>query len=271
MFYLRLILGCASNLNKKPVVFADFLITEKFPILCDENSSFMGGSTLPPIYGSGLGLTFNWLLRCFWKRRQVVLEQTVVQARWDLWLLNPPCLSAPPLPVKSRCYPLEKCHPPTDMSLPHRCCHSPHWHVTPPQMLSRPMDILTPPLWLVTPPGCCHPHWHVTPHTPMDVTPPSHGARQWWQRSTLAFGAKSLVCTGVHGNKCHCMGTTSTKLYSQKIHNGMTCFEPLFLADNVQRARLWVLVHFFRQFMKNVQGFSFHHKVVFERDNGSRA
>ncbi len=72
------------------------------------------------------------LLRCLWKRREVVLEQTVVQAWRDL------CFTPPPAGLQ----------PSKDQSQ-------------------------TPPPWKVPPPYC--------------------GVWRWWQRSTLAFGAKSLV------------------------------------------------------------------------------
>ncbi len=39
------------------------------------------------------------LLRYLWKRRKLLLEQTVcgkIQAWWDLWLFSPPCLSPTP-------------------------------------------------------------------------------------------------------------------------------------------------------------------------------
>ena len=81
---------------------------------------------------------FFLLLRCLWKRREVILEQTVNQARPDL------CFTPPPRNEK---------------------CHSP-WCATPTD---------------VHPHGKCH--------------PPARCGVWWWlrQRSTLAFGAKSLV------------------------------------------------------------------------------
>ena len=38
---------------------------------------------------------FRLLLRCLWKKREVVLEQTVIQAWWDLCFTPPPWMPSP--------------------------------------------------------------------------------------------------------------------------------------------------------------------------------
>ena len=85
----------------------------------------------------------------------VVLEQQ------DLWFSWPPYKCYPPLLAFNQVR--TKVNPPRDMPPPHEKCHPPMKSATP------------------------HERWH----------PPSlHcGVWRWWQqRSTLAFGAKSLVC-----------------------------------------------------------------------------
>ena len=111
----------------------------------------------------------HFSLRCLWKRRKGALEQSVVQAWWDICSLL--SLSFPPffLPVKSQ---VKMLPTPEEMS--------PHWCVTPREM-SSPSDFVTPahkchPLWLVT--------HHLTGHPPW-MSPPPHGisaasARRWW-------------------------------------------------------------------------------------------
>ena len=103
-------------------------------------------------------LVMSLLLRCLWKRGEVVLEKTVVQARQDLWLLNPPPMPPPSTsPVNSQV----KMLPPPQL-----------------RKMSPPTEVVTP-------------LWHVTsPH--MDVVNPLP-TTQWWQRSSLAFGTKSPV------------------------------------------------------------------------------
>ena len=154
----------------------------------------------------------HWLLRCFWKRREVVFEQIVLQAWWDLCSHFPSPMDVTPHD-QSRCYPhpLGKCHPPlmcpppSDLSPPPLTCHHPNdvsppltFHpseVSPPDMSHpsplmchhphgcHPLSELSSPLMLCQPPP---PHWC--------VTPPPHGAWRWWQRSIyLGLGAKSLV------------------------------------------------------------------------------
>ena len=85
------------------------------------------------------------LLHCIWKRCIVVLEQTVVQDRWDQGVSSP------------------------HLSAPSHC-----WSVTPPWMsprtdVSHPSDLSPPPL-------ICHPHsWVVIPWTssPPWMSPPA--------------------------------------------------------------------------------------------------
>ena len=103
--------------------------------------------TITPVPRGLYADSAHLLLRCHWKRGEVVLEQTVVQA-WDLWVCFPP--PRPP-----------KCSPP----------------------------------WMLLPPPMCYPpHTCMLPVTPLWPVPtPSRSARWWWQRSTLAFGAKSPV------------------------------------------------------------------------------
>ena len=93
----------------------------------------------PPFKVNRLVLVANFsifLLRYLWKRREVVLEQTVVQAWWDLWFLPPP--SHHQSSHKS-CYhpPLGKCPPP-----PYGC-HLPNVTATH-SNLSPPADVNPP-------------------------------------------------------------------------------------------------------------------------------
>ncbi len=63
-------------------------------------------------------LQMKSLLRCLWTRCKVLLEQTLIQAWWDLWFLEPPC-SSPPCCQKGTQAPLSElppslmCHPPS--------------------------------------------------------------------------------------------------------------------------------------------------------------
>ena len=107
----------------------------------------------------------NVFLPCLWKRREVVLEQTEVQAWQDLWLTSfPPPNGCQPLPAINQVRTKVNRPPPRDM---------------PPSMESAilPNEMCHPPPWCTTPPT----HWHATPLL---------AAVYWWQRSTLAFWAK---------------------------------------------------------------------------------
>ena len=119
---------------------------------------------------------FGFLLRCLWKRREVVLEQTVIQARPDL-CFTPTPMDAPLLAinqVRTKVNPQWKVPPPM--------MHHPPPHDVPPQLMHHPHWCATP-LWKVPPlPLTCHP--------PLLTVVYGDG---WCQRSTLAFGAKSLV------------------------------------------------------------------------------
>ena len=115
----------------------------------------------------------HFLLRSLWKRRQVVLEQTVVQA-WRPLVARAllPCLSPSNFwsSHKSRCHP-------------------------PPVMMG-------------------HPHKHVTPQ---QMCPPPQ--RRWWQRRSLAFGAKSLSGSSVKLDcKIGAYWSKWRRLFSQERH-----------------------------------------------------
>ena len=77
-----------------------------------------------------------FLLRCRWKRREVELEQTMVQASWDL------CFASPhgyhPLPAINQVR--TKVNPPRDMSLPPTDVPPPPTDMPPPLMCHAPTD-----------------------------------------------------------------------------------------------------------------------------------
>ncbi len=104
----------------------------------------------------------------------------------DLCFTPPPWMP-PPLPAFNQVRTKVKPPPPWKVPPPHRSCHPP-WKVPP----LPPMEVATPhekhPPWKLPHPPCME----VAP--PMEsATPPHCGVWWWWQRSTLAFGAKSLV------------------------------------------------------------------------------
>ena len=147
----------------------------------------------PPAAGEATRHTMlpsiSFYFAAFEKRREVVLEQILVQARWDLWFpppshgfQTPPAINQVRTKVKpppyGKCHPLEMYHPPP-------------WNVPPPLTCLTPL-MCHPPLICATPP-MMHPHWHAT--LPLLAVVYGDG---WQQRSTLAFGAKSLVSLSKH-------------------------------------------------------------------------
>ncbi len=103
------------------------------------------------------GVKTTWLLRCLWKRREVVLELQWFCKQQDLWFSWPP-----PLPAFNQV----------------------RTKVNPPPMKSATLP----------PHEKCHPPWKAPPPPHGKHYPPRCGVWRWWQPSTLAFGAKSLVC-----------------------------------------------------------------------------
>ena len=111
--------------------------------------------------------------------------------------------------------------------------------LTPPPMDVSPSheqprcDARPPPHWWCVTPGKCHPtltsHWHVTLsdcHLPLTCHPTFRGAQRWWQRSTLAFEAKSPVV--LFSNKAkfpflRCLRKTKGTLKSSPFPSRVCC------------------------------------------------
>ena len=110
------------------------------------------------------------MIRCLWKRREVVLEQMVFHEQRDLWFTPPPLLVTPITSQVTRCYPppLLKCQPPLT-------CHPTSDFVTPTSQFVTPPSLLTlsSPSDLSPPRLTCHPLWLSPRHgCHPDLSPP---------------------------------------------------------------------------------------------------